>query len=320
MAGSESYEQESVVRAKAANLRIDAATAEVVSRFQDAGIGCLLLKGPALAEWYAADPTRSYLDCDLWVRPTDLTAAGAVLTDLGFEPHIDEHGLPDWWLEHATPWVRETDWVTVDVHRYLQGVGVSPEAAWDLLSAQQEVVTVAGQSVPRLSAAGRALYVTLHAAHHGRGVGKALVHLSAALSNVPEETWHEAAEIASELDALDAFAAGLYLVPAGQLLAERLNLPKTQSVKAVLQASTAPPVALGIEQLAGAETAAERFRIGARKLFPPPGFIRHWWPPAARNRPMLVIGYLYRPLWLIRHSPAALRAWLHARGQARSSR
>ena len=62
-------EQDARLLAMASNLRIDAATAEVVRALDAAGVGALLLKGPALSAWYADDPTRSYMDCDLWVQP-----------------------------------------------------------------------------------------------------------------------------------------------------------------------------------------------------------------------------------------------------------
>ena len=83
---------------------------------------------------------------------------------------------------------------------------------------------------------------------------------------------------------------------------------------------TAPPIALGFEQLARAPTVRNFVAILMRKVVPPAGFIRTWWPPAARNAPMLVIGYVYRPLWLLRHAPGGLRAWLTARREVRNGR
>src|SRR3954454_22228525 len=79
--------------ATAGNLRIDAATAEVLRAFEAVGLRAILLKGPALAAWYVDDPTHSYLDCDLWVGRAWVDAAGAVLTRLGFRPVVDDRGL-----------------------------------------------------------------------------------------------------------------------------------------------------------------------------------------------------------------------------------
>jgi hypothetical protein len=125
-------------------------------------------------------------------------------------------------------------------------------------------------------------------------------------------SWKRAAVLAEELEAIDAFASGLRLLPEGAALADQLGLPSSQSVRTALHAATPPPVALGFDQLATSTSMRARVGIVAHKLVPPPGFIRYWWPPAARNRVFLVAGYLYRPLWLLRHAPAGWRAWREA--------
>ncbi|HEY3945138.1 MAG TPA: nucleotidyltransferase family protein [Solirubrobacteraceae bacterium] len=315
-----SREQELVVEAVASNLRLDAATAEVLRCFEAGGVRSVLLKGPALADWYADDPKRSYMDSDLWVCPEDMSAAGDLLLQIGFRRYTGDQGLPDWWLEHASTWSRESDGVVVDLHRRLQGMGADPGSVWEALSGYRDTVALAGYRAPILSSQAKSLYVTLHAAHHGQGWGKALIHIERALAVVPEATWKEAAELARELDATDSFGTGLRLVPDGRALADRLGLPPTQSTAVALQASTPPPIALGFEQLRTAHGLWARVRIIARKLFPPPGFIRHWWPPAARNRWMLLLGYLYRPMWLVRRAPQGFRAWRVARRQVSDSR
>jgi hypothetical protein len=318
VADARAFEHADRVEAAASNLRIDAATAEVLRAFESAGIRGMLLKGPALAPWYAGEPSRSYRDCDLWVAPTNIAAAGQALTHLGFEPIVDERGLPAWWREHASEWSRDLDGVVVDLHRRLHGVGVDEEIAWQTLSSSPDTITVAGYPAPVLSVPARAMYVTLHAAQHGRAWGKALSHVERALRSVDESDWVEAGSLAERLAATDAFATGLRLVPQGAELAARLSLPDTQSVKVALHASTPPPIALGFERLAGAKGIREFVSIIFRKAVPPPGFIRHWWPPAARNRRMLLLGYLYRPVWLLRHAPRGLRAWLMARRKVRA--
>ena len=308
------------VEAAASNLRIDAATAEVLRAFEAASIRAILLKGPALAAWYVEDPMRSYLDCDLWTGPGDVEAAGEVLLRLGFTPVVDERGLPGWWQEHASSWSRALDGVVVDLHRRLQGVGVDEKTAWQALSGTTDVVTVAGYPARVLCVPARALYVTLHAAQHGKGWGKATVHVERALLILEESDWIQAMSLAERLGAGDAFAAGLRLVPQGVELAARLSLPDPKSVRVALHATTPPPIALGFDQLASAATLREFLAIVVRKAVPPPGFIRHWWPPAARNRGMLALAYLYRPLWLLRHAPRGARAWLVARRKVGAGR
>ncbi|MGI8863625.1 MAG: nucleotidyltransferase family protein [Solirubrobacteraceae bacterium] len=310
-------EQGARTEAAADRLRIDAATVEVMRAFADGGIRCLLLKGPALASWYADDLTRSYLDCDLWVRPRDLDSAAPILERLGFERHLDDRAMPAWWLDHATIWLRVTDGVVVDVHRALQGLGVDADTAWTILTATIEILTVAGAPVPTLAVPARALYVTLHAAHHGRGGGKAITHLERALSAEDDSVWRRASELAEELQATDPFGSGLRLTSAGASLAKRLGLPATQSVKVALHAASPPPIALGFEQLASAPGWRARAGIVRHKLFPPPAFIRHWAPRAAENRGQLALAYMRRPFWVLRRAPRGLKAWLDARRRVR---
>jgi hypothetical protein len=300
------------------NLRIDAATGEVVEALRAQGIDSLILKGATFAEWYPPDSARTYVDGDVWVAPADVQGAERTLAELGFVPTADERGLPDWWQEHASSWLREHDQGKIDLHRRLQGAEAAPESVWSTLWAGRDPMTIGGVSGWRLSEPGRALYATLHATHHGSEDARGLPHLEAALGCVDDAAWSAALDLARELDAVEAFSTGLRLLPAGTALAERINAPDARSVRTELLASTPPPVALGFDQLSDAH-GLRRAEILLRKLFPPPGFIRHWWPPAARNRRMLVVGYLYRPIWLVKNAPAGYRAWREARRKASSS-
>ena len=307
------------VRALMWNLRIDAATAEVVAALRERGVESVVLKGPALSDWYPPDSGRTYVDGDVWVSPSLVAAAETVLSELGFTPTQDERGLPAWWEEHGSSWFREQDHGKIDLHRRLQGAGADPAQTWELLWQRSEPLTVAELPARRLDTAARALYVTLHAAHHGAGDTRGWPHLVAALAAVDDEGWGRALELATTLDALDSFSAGLRLLPAGAALAARINVPAVRSVNATLHAAAPPPVALGFEQLANA-SGIRRVQILLRKLVPPAGFVRHWWPPAAKNRPLLLVGYLYRPLWLLLRAPAGYRAWRGARREVKSSR
>ena len=205
----------------------------------------------------------------------------------------------------------------MDLHQKLQGVGVAPEAAWEILTATTTTILVAGRQTEILAPPAKALYVTLHAGHHGKAWGRALSHLERALACVDVSIWRSAASLAARLAATDSFAAGLRLVPAGADVADQIGLGANRSVNAALHASTPPPIALGIEQLASAASWRARATILVRKFVPPPAFIRYWWPPAARGPLMLAVGYLYRPIWLLRRAPDGFRAWIRARRQVR---
>jgi Uncharacterised nucleotidyltransferase len=301
------------------NLPIDAATLEVIAAFGERGIDSVVLKGPALNDWYPADSERTYGDGDVWIAPAAVERASTILAELGFQPVADERGMPTWWAEHAREWIRESDRTNIDLHARLQGATQDPDATWAMLWPRCVEFKLAGKPARRLPTDARALYVTLHAAHHGAaGRGSSAHHLAAALASVDDATWTGALHLARELGALDSFAAGLRLLPEGVELARRIAVPDERGVRSSLLAANAPPVALGIDQVADAR-GIRRVEILVRKTVPPPGFVRHWWPPAARNRPMLALGYLYRPVWLLKHAPAGYRAWRAARRDASNS-
>lgn len=304
----------------ATRLRIDAGAADVIGRFELAGVRALLLKGPSIAQWLytEADP-RAYVDCDLLIAPSDLEVAGEVLGSLSYSCRFDEQGMPSWWREHAGVWLRESDGLTIDLHRTLPGVRVDDDAAWRMLSADADVVVVAGRQVPTLGLPARALHVSLHAAQHGAGWARPMADLARALRAADDDVWREAAALAAELEATDALVAGLRLTAAGAQLARRLQLPGTRSTDAELRASSPPPLALGFEQLARAQGVRLRMEIVWRKLVPPPAFIRHWDPRAAHGGLALLRAYLRRPIWLLCNAPRGLRAWHRARRSVRGA-
>jgi hypothetical protein len=298
----------------AKTLRIDWATAEVLRTFDAAGVGSLLLKGASFARWlYDRNDPRDYGDCDLLVRPGDFERARESLTAIGFEPTYDEGEMPDWWREHAVLWLRHSDAVGVDLHHTLEGAGVDDQALWERLAADHESVDVAGYPAPALSIPGRALHLVLHAAQHGDGWGPVVDEVELAVGRADPATWTQAAELAAELEATAAFAAGLRLSPSGRELADRLGLPLDRSVGVGLRAATPPPVALGFEQLAEAPSLRAQVAILRHKVFPPPTFMRKWSPRARQGRLGLALAYAWRPIWLLKKAPAGFRAWRSAR-------
>ena len=256
------------------NLRVDAAIGEVVDALRGQDIDSLVLKGPTFSDWYPSDSGRTYVDGDILVSPANVAGAEQVLAGLGFAPTADERGLPEWWQEHAGSWLRETDQGKIDLHRRLQGAEAGPESVWSTLWNRRDPITIGGIDGWRLSEPARALYATLHATHHGSEDGRGLPHLEAALGAVDDAGWGAALDLARELDAVEAFATGLRLLPAGAELAERINVPDARSVKTALLASTPPPVALGFDQLhdargpaAAGDPAAQA--VSAARIHPP---------------------------------------------------
>ncbi len=299
-------------------LKVDAATANVLARFERAGVHPLLLKGASIVQWLYADGTeRPYADCDLLVGPTDVDGAERALQSLGYVPLLDRWGMPAWWYGHAVVWTRRGgEGPSVDLHRTLIGVGVDHARAWRVLSAGSEEVVVAGRRTPCLGLPARAMYVALHAAQHGPGTQPS-VDLERALAQTDVGLWSAAASVAAELDATAGFVAGLRLASAGVGLITRLGLPDARAVATELRAGTPPPLALGFEQLARAPTLRARAEIVWRNLAPNPALLRSADPRTARSRWGLARFYLRRLLWLARHAPRGFQAWYRARRSVR---
>ena len=314
MDASAELSQHEKIEIAAANLRVDAATAEVLRAFDAAGVESLLLKGRSIARWlYSEADPRPYRDCDLLVRPADMRAAEAVLERLGFTRYFEDDGMPDWWREHAGEWRRPRDGVFVDLHRSLPGIGVDEESAWRALSAATAEIEIAGHPATALALPARALHVALHAAQHGVEWHKPMADLERAVWQLDQDLWRAAAGIARQLEATEALAVGLRLTSRGREMAVRLELPVKASVEAALHASTPPPVALGFQQLARAQGLREWAEILWKKFVPPASFMRRWHPVASRGRFGLLLAYLWRPVWILRSAPRGLRAWRRAR-------
>ena len=299
-------------------LHADAVAAEVALAFADAGIESVLLRGGSIARHlYTEDETRVYADADLLIRRAETEKAGAVLRELGFR---DVTGLgrrpsdrPPW----ASTWARDRDGGNVDLHWTLVGVRSRPEDVWSVLAAEVEPLNVPPKRLAALNRTATALIVAMHAAQHGIGVDRVREDLERATSVLPRDTWAAAMHLADRIDALDAYAFGLRLLPGGRNLADDLRLPIRPSVETILRSQDAPPTALGFDWLSQTRGLAGKARLVAGKIVPDRAFIRVWFPPARRGgRVALAAGYVWRPFWLLWHTPTGARSWLAARRAA----
>ncbi len=290
---------------------VDRMTAELIDALSRRGVEAIVLKGPSFAEWlYGDGAVRSYGDCDLLIAPGQIAAAQQVLQDLGFRDYSAPLAHPR--LEsHA--WRRDPDWV--DLHSTLIGMRVHPEEVWRTLSQKTESQRIGGASLRVLDPVARTLHVALHAAQHGKDEQKPLDDLGRALELVPAELWTEAAELAERLGAIDAFATGLRLLPAGQALASRLRLGSAGSVESTLLVDPVP-LALGFEHLSTVHGVGAKALIVLRELIPTPAFMRWWSPLARRGRAGLALAYCWRPVWLATRAVPGFLAWRRARRKA----
>lgn len=310
----------SALRMTARVALVDRATAEVASALTAARVRGVLLKGPALTAWLYDDGTpRPYGDSDLLVAPHDRGRAEAVIASLGYERVLGDGDLPvAGGRAHADTWHRAATHSYVDLHRTLSGARAPAERAWPLLSEGTARLSVAGVEVEVLGLPARTVHVVLHAAAHGATEGKAAEDLRRALARVDDTTWERAAVLASELDAIEPFAAALRLTTEGRAVAARLRLEGVRSAEAEISAATAPPLAVSLEWLARAGGARARVRLLRRLLLPSPGWVRASYPFAHRGRTALAAAYVVRLARIPRYGPRALLVWRRARRATRS--
>lgn len=300
-------------------LTVDLLTGRVIRSLREVGIPSILLKGPAIARWlYDEGAVRSYVDTDLLLAPEDLPRAERLLADLGFE----REGLgtiPDDWPRHARTWLH-ADGTNVDLHRTLVGVGVDPAELWEVLSEQTETMRVGGVDVNVLRPPARALVLALHAAKDGGRIAKVRHDLGHAVQRLPVDLWEETSSLASRLNATASLAAGLRMTPRGEALATQLRLPSDTVMGLALRAHGAPPLAVGLDWLFTTSGARKKAILVARKVVPPPVFLRAWTPLARRGRLGLAAAYVWRPVWVAWRSGPALWAWWRARRKVARSR
>jgi hypothetical protein len=253
---------------------------------------------------------------DLLVAPTDQGRAARVLTELGFAPLVAEAELRGHRPLHATEWVRR-DGASVDLHLTISGAEATAQHVWEVLRARAVRFDLGAVEADVLDSVGVALLVALHVAHHGAGIEKCRAELRRAFDRLPEETWREAAELAEEIDATAALAAGLAIDPCGAELAASLGLPSKLPVDVALRASGPPPLALGLEWLSRTPGVRGKAALVVRTSFPSPGAMRAWRPRARRGRSSLAVAYVTHPFWLARHLPSSVVALRRARKELR---
>lgn len=305
-------------QAAGTSLKADLVALDVSASFAHEGIPSLIVRGPSVAKHlYDNDEVRGYLDVDFLVPQERVADASSTLERLGFvyravlSTHPDDR--PPW----ASTWNRQ-DGGNVDLHWTLVGIGVEPSRVWSLLSEHAEPVDLLGAPVVGLDDCATCVVVALHAAHHGIEFEDPLEDLRRAAMRRPIEVWASAASLAARLSATEAFASGLRLVEEGAAVAARLNLPSGASAETILRASTAPPMALGFDWLAQTAGRRAKARLVAAKIAPSRAFMRSWFRPARGGGTIaLMVGYVWRPIWLAWHAVPGFRAW---RAAARAER
>ena len=302
-------------------LAVDAQTVQVMQLLQRRGIEPVLLKGPALDRLlYGDGEARTYLDTDLLVSPRALPVAERALRELGYLP-VGGDPMKALMGAYGYPWLRPGSRLAVDLHHTLSGVEADPDELWAALRAHTAAIRLQGADLRTLDATALAFHLALHAAHHGAVLGhKPLGDLGRAVAQLPVAEWRAAAALAERVDALDAFAAGMRMLPAGAALAAELDLAASTR-RATLTALGAPPVALTLDRVRTSPGVRAKLGLLVAKAFPPPYVMRHRMALARRRPGGLAIAYPWRLLQLAGQIVPAVVAWRRAaaRGSAEPS-
>ena len=303
---------------------LDAVAAQVLVAFRQAGVDALLLKGRALATLlYRAGEQRDYSDVDLLVPPHALEAAEATLRGLGYENASSAQGIDDiGGVVHSDTWIRGTpgswDQPMIDLHRWLPGARATPGKAWEALAARRTWIEIEGLQAAVLDRGGQAMHLATHAAQHGPAFPKHVDELALGLERWPADVWDAAALLAHQIDATEAFAAGLRLVPEGTEVAERLALRSTAELDWTIRHRHARPRGtFHLQALADARGARERVRILRRSLLPSQAWIMHEHPWARAGGLRVIAAY---GAHLARAPGWAASAWLFRRRARRAGR
>jgi len=290
---------------QARSLLLDHACRKIATHLSAAEHEFVMLKGATIADWLYETPTaRTYLDLDVLVSPGSEAAVVEALGHLGFEPLLDPSTRRI--LSPEEQPLRDRFGVVVDLHVGLKGVHRDPEAAWEILKSETITVNWAGTAVPALAPPARAMHLALHLAQSGLADEKAAVDLQLGLDRLELATWRDAASLADRLDAGEAFAAGLMLLPAGVDLAGRLSLATPTHVETQMRAIAASNSAVALERTLASASWRERVQLIRAQLFPSRRWMQTYQPAETGSRGRLLRARVLRPLQILVRLPSAL--------------
>jgi hypothetical protein len=288
------------------NLLVDRLTAEVAGLFTEAGIDCMLVKGPVIGEWLYEEAIRPYGDSDILVSWSDWDRATALLREHGFtSDQFATIGHPRLESFASAAFVRGID--NLDLHRTLDGLDAHPGEVWDALWGAAGNQQVGGRSVAVPARPAVLMHLAIHAVHHHAHT-KPLEDLRRGIKAGDADEWRQAAELAEKLQGLPAFATGLRRIPEGEALASALGVEAAGSVHFELLTERVPTAEALHELLGPGLTFGERTSRVLTELFPKPSFMRWWTPLARRGTRGLVASYPLRWGWLIVKVPVGLIA------------
>jgi Uncharacterised nucleotidyltransferase len=197
-------------------VRINRATAELVSALANQGIRSMLLKGPTTGRVLYLGEERSYTDIDLLVEPSAMDRAEATAIRLGYRRREEPTHLAARWawrkLETEERTLdRSIDGVALDLHRSFHQFPVNFKLLAELWSTRDEII-FAGVSIPTPSVSCVGLLTLLHAAEsrHPRARRERLVaDVERAIDRLGLEVWEEIGAVSKRLGVAEDVVAVL---------------------------------------------------------------------------------------------------------------
>lgn len=284
---------------------LDAACHKIVQHLLVNSQQFIMLKGATIAGWlYANAADRTYVDLDILVPRQDESRTIGLLRQLGYEPLLDADTVRS--LSPEEQPLRNSNGTVVDLHVALKGIQAAPDDAWQVLADSAISWDWSGTMVPALAPAARAMHLALHLAQGGLADRKAATDLQLGLDKLDTATWTEACELARRLDAIDAFTAGLALLPDGTALVRALRLTPSNDLSTHLRAQSAPQSVLILQRALAARSWRQRLGIAWREFFPSAEWMRAFHLHESPTRWGLFRARVVRPIRVAADIPRAL--------------
>jgi hypothetical protein len=248
-------------------------------------------------------------DVDLLVAPDDLDAAADVLTELGFRHKYAGARRSE--TGHALAHVRGGAVpLAIDLHHSLM-LATDPARTFEVLSRNTEQMTIGRVTVEVPDAAGSALIIALHAAHHGNEFTKPRADLRRALAVVPDDVWLETGRRATEMAVGWGLMTGLRTVPEGDRVARILDLRANAPIEIRVRADGASAGGEKLARLLQARHLAEVVVAVRDALLPSRALVVSTHPELANSRLQLAGFYLRR----LSRGPRAVRQLIRVAGE-----
>ncbi len=213
------------------SLRLTAELFCILDRFTSAGIGALVVKGPALAVQAYGDPAmRSYGDLDLLVRQRDIRRATELMSAAGFTPAVPLSAIDAGKIPGQYLFSKPDSRLIVELHNDCTLRYFPRRLPLEKFFARQIRVRLDAQEAPALAVEDELVLICIHGAKHFWERLMWIADVAALVSRQAGIDWERVADSAQAVGAERMLHTGLRL--ASDLL--RTKLP--ENVQALVQA------------------------------------------------------------------------------------